>query len=153
MPETVTGVFFFDFFLDLRENVYMSVKGKREFCKVCNKTTMMRGRALSLTSNVALWVYFILGFLLIGRLRSLEEFENIASLLTVIYIGSIVVFAAYDSFIKTLHYRCKICGYEKHASIEESSRLSKLLIVAASVFFALLLISSATFLIYVYLFI
>ena len=46
-----------------------------------------------------------------------------------------------------------VCGYEKHTSIEESSRFSKLLIVAASVFFALLLISSATFLIYVYLFI
>lgn len=128
----------------------MSELSKHEFCRVCEKTSMIRKEAFSLTSNIALWVYFILGFFLVSRLRVLTPFENAASLITVIYISSIIIFAAYDSFIKTLSYRCHICGFENQLTREPVSRFIKLLIISALIFFAILLCLMAVFVVYIY---
>lgn len=129
----------------------MKTDGRKEFCRVCQKTSMLRRRSLSPVSTIVLWVYFILGIIVIGKLKTSVTLANIEPVVRIIYIASIIIFAAYDSFVKTLEYRCRICGLQEPTVEKNAKPVWRLFVVASTIFSALLLIAVAIFLVYVFL--
>ncbi|MBU1126043.1 MAG: hypothetical protein ABH826_02065 [Patescibacteria group bacterium] len=102
-------------------------------------------------SNFALFVYLVLGIALIGQLKTVNTLATLEPAVRTIYIISIIVFAAYDSFVRRLEYRCKLCGDHKIVQKLNASRFLQLFVIASTIFFSLLLITVATFLVYIFL--
>ncbi len=129
----------------------MEKNGRKEFCEVCKTTTMLRGRSISPVSSLALWVFLILGLILISQLKTDPILCTFEPPVRAIYIAAIIIFAAYDSFIKTLDYRCNLCGVEESVPKAKSNRFFQLFIDTSTIFFAFVLIALAIILVFIFL--